>query len=101
MRSRTTPTASARSMTSREPSSADALAARLAASSRLVADQLATSLPAARGALGAGVERWLTLAVALAERTTPAATLAFLRLDPARVRRAGIDVLARWVDQVL
>jgi hypothetical protein len=45
-------------MTSRGPSSADALAARLAASSRLVADQLATSLPAARAALG-GRRRWL------------------------------------------
>src|SRR5512144_1833966 len=88
-------------MTSRGPSSADALAARLAASSRLVADQLATALPAARGALGADAERWLALALALAERTTPAAVLAFLRLDPARVRRAGIDALARWVDHGL
>jgi hypothetical protein len=85
-------------MTSRGRSSADALAARLAASSRLVADQLATALPAAGAALGTGVGRWLELGVALAERAAPGATLAYLRLDPARVRRVGLETLARWVD---
>jgi len=88
-------------MTSRGRSSADAIAARLAASSRLVADQLATALPAARAALGADVERWLALAAALAERTSPAATLCYLRLDPARIRRVGLDAIARWVETVL
>jgi hypothetical protein len=85
-------------MTSRGRSSADVLVARLAASSRLVADQLATSLPAAQTALGTGVARWLELATVLAEQAAPAATLALLRLDPAHVRRAGLDALARWVD---
>src|SRR5688500_15763052 len=98
MRSPTTPTASEPSMTSRGRSSADVLVARLAAASRLVADQLATSLPAAQTALGTGVARWLELATVLAEQAAPAATLALLRLEPAHVRRAGLDALARWVD---
>jgi hypothetical protein len=87
-------------MTSRGRSSADALAARLAAVSRLVADQLATVLPAARATLGADAERWLALAVDLAERTTPSAPLVYLRIDPARIRRVGFDTVARWVDAV-
>jgi hypothetical protein len=82
---------------SRGRSSAEALVARLAAMSRLIADQLATAWPAARTALGAGAHRWLELAVELAERTTAVAPLAYLRIDPARVRRVGLDAIARWV----
>src|SRR5262245_56322771 len=87
-------------MTSRGPSSADALAARLAGVSRLVAGEVETALPAMRAALGRDVERWLELGVALAEHTgnSAGATIAFLRLEPARVRRAGLAALARWVD---
>jgi nitric oxide reductase NorD protein len=90
-------------MTSRERSSAEALAARLAAVSRLVADQLAETLPAIETALGADVERWLALGLELAASggTTAGATLTFLRLEPARVRRTGLARLAAWVDAVV
>jgi len=87
-------------MTSRGRSSADALVVRLGAVSRLVADQLATALPAARAALGADADRWLELAADLAARTTPAGPLVFLRVDPTRIRRAGIEVVERWVASV-
>ena len=85
-------------MTSRGRSSADAIVARLAATSRLIADQLATTLPAARAALDRDVERWLELCLSLGERTTPAAPLVFLRLDPARVARMGLEAIAAWVE---
>ena len=85
-------------MTLRGRSSADALVVRLAAVSRLVADQLATAWPAAQAALGADADRWLALAADLAERTTPGGPLVYLRLDPTRVRRLGLDALAAWVD---
>jgi hypothetical protein len=84
-------------MTSRGRSSADAVLVRLAAVSRLIADQLTTAWPAARTALGEDAERWLALAGDLAERTTATAPLVFLRIDPARVRRLGLDTLAEWV----
>src|SRR5690349_9279912 len=92
------PTASARSTMSRGPSSADALVARLAATSRLVADQLAIAWPAARSTLGADADRWLALAGALAACTTATGPLAYLRIEPARVRRIGVGALGRWVD---
>jgi hypothetical protein len=82
---------------SRGPSSAEALVARLAATSRLIADQLVTAWPAARTVLGADAERWLALAVELSERTTTVAPLAFLRVEPARVRRLGLAAVERWV----
>ncbi len=82
---------------SRGRSSADAILARLAATSRLVADQLATAWPAARAALGADAPRWLVLAADLADRTTATAPLAYLRMEPSRVRRLGLDALERWV----
>src|SRR5436190_676251 len=85
---------------SRGRSSAETLLARLAATSRLIADQLATAWPAARTALGPDAERWLALGAELAERTTATAPLAYLRIDPARVRRLGLDALAGWVAAV-
>jgi len=87
-------------MTSRARSSADAAAARLGGRSRLVADQLEGALPAMRAAFGTDLAAWLELVERVAHATAPGpgATLALLRLDPERVRRTGLAVLARWVD---
>ncbi|HXJ33543.1 MAG TPA: VWA domain-containing protein [Candidatus Eisenbacteria bacterium] len=86
-------------MTSRGRSSADATAARLAAVSRLVADQLEVTLPAMRAALGTDADRWLELGADLAAHCGGAsgAVLAYLRLDPARLRRVGLAPFAAWL----
>src|SRR5215468_418370 len=98
------PTASAPSMTSRgrssDSASVDAAIARLGAASRIVGDELRAALPGMRAALERDVTAWLDLAERLAAATAPVAgaTLAYLRLEPARVRRLGLDALGRWVD---
>jgi len=87
-------------MTSRGRSSADAIAARLASVSRLVADQLETEVPAARALLGDDdAAAWLASAETLAARA-PGALLTFLRVDPSQVRRAGLAAVGRWVDTI-
>ncbi|MGH7894630.1 MAG: hypothetical protein ACREQL_08170, partial [Candidatus Binatia bacterium] len=89
-------------MTLRGRSSAEDATARLAAVSRLVADQLEATLPAMRAALGPELARWLSLGADLATHAGGAtgAILAYLRLDAERVRRVGVDTFARWIDTV-
>jgi hypothetical protein len=87
-------------MTSRGRSSAESAAARLAAASRLIADQLATALPAIRAALGPDAARWLALVAEVADLATPSAALVLLRLDPARVRAAGVRAWIDWTEHV-
>lgn len=81
---------------SRARSSADALAARLAKTSRVVAEEYRRRAPAATDALGDGVERWGELGAELLEgcRTGAGAALAYFRTAPLRI---APDDRERWV----